>query len=92
MDTGLGDLRARVKRQVPIDLMYKGTSLGKTYLIDMLVEEKVIIEIKSVDMLSPIHDAQLITYLKLADKRLGYLINFNVTLVKYGFKRIVYKF
>jgi len=58
----------------------------------MLVEEKVIIEIKSVDMLSPIHDAQLITYLKLADKRLGYLINFNVTLVKYGFKRIVYKF
>jgi len=82
----------RIRTQVPVEVKYKGVLLGKGYVMDMLVEEQIIIEFKSVDLLQPIFEAQLITYLKLADKRLGYLINFNVTLVKYGFKRLVHKF
>jgi len=57
-----------------------------------LVENEIIIEIKSADAMHPIFQAQLITYLKLYNKKLGYLINFNVPLLKDGFKRIVYKF
>jgi GxxExxY protein len=57
--------------------------------MDILVEEEIIIEIKSVDVLLPVHDAQIISYLKLADKWLGFLINFNVPLLKNGFKRFV---
>ena len=60
--------------------------------MDILVENEIIIEIKSADAINPIFESQLITYLKLADKRLGYLINFNVTLLKDGFRRLVYKF
>jgi len=66
--------------------------LGKSYVIDILVEDSVVIEIKSVESLQPIFQSQLITYLKLSNKKLGYLINFNVTLLKDGFKRIVYNF
>ena len=58
----------------------------------MLVEDEIILEIKATDMYHPIFDAQLITYLKLAGKKLGYVINFNVPLLKNGFKRIVYNF
>jgi GxxExxY protein len=78
--------------QVPVELTYKGVSLGKAYVMDILVEEEIIIEIKSVEAINPIFESQLITHLKLADKRLGYLINFNVTLLKDGFKRMVYHF
>ena len=60
--------------------------------MDILVEEEIIIEIKSVEAINPIFESQLITHLKLADKRLGYLINFNVTLLKDGFKRMVHHF
>jgi GxxExxY protein len=80
------------KPQVPVELTYKGVSLGKVYVMDILVEEEIIIEIKSVEAINPIFESQLITHLKLADKRLGYLINFNVTLLKDGFKRMVYHF
>ncbi|HMC99529.1 MAG TPA: GxxExxY protein, partial [Ferruginibacter sp.] len=62
------------------------------YVIDILVEEEIIIEVKSVDVMIPVFDAQLITYLKLYQKKLGYLINFNVPLLKDGFHRMVYKF
>ena len=78
--------------QVQIDFTYKGKGLGKIFVIDILVENEIIVELKSVDTLLPIHQAQLITYLKLSKKKLGYLINFNVELLKQGFKRIVYKF
>jgi GxxExxY protein len=61
-------------------------------MIDVLVDNEIILEIKSVDELHPIHEAQLITYLKLAEKKLGYLINFNVQLLKDGFKRKVNNF
>ncbi len=81
-----------VRVQVPVYLEYKGENLGKGYLIDLLVEEEIIIEAKAVEMMHPVYEAQLITYLNLSAKNLGYLINFNVPLVKEGFKRIVYKF
>lgn len=81
-----------VKAKVPIELTYKEINLGKCYEIDLLVESHVVIEIKSVETMHPIYMAQLITYLKLADKKLGFLINFNVRLLKEGFKRVVYGF
>lgn len=78
--------------QVPIEMEYKGVFLGKVYVMDVLVANEIILEIKAVDAVEPIFKAQLITYLKLSGKKLGYLINFNVTLLKEGFHRIVYKF
>lgn len=66
--------------------------MGKVYVMDILVEEEIILELKSVAAIEPIFKAQLITYLKLANKKLGYLINFNVPLLKEGFHRIVYNF
>lgn len=81
-----------VQGQVPVELNYKGINLGKAYAIDLLVENSIIIEIKSTEGINPIHVAQLITYLKLSERKLGYLINFNTPLLKNGFKRIVYRF
>ncbi len=78
--------------QVQIDFSYKGKDLGKVFMIDILIENEIVVELKAVESLMPIHQAQLITYLKLSNKKLGYLINFNVELLKQGFKRIVYKF
>jgi len=88
----LGIRGLNVKRQVVVEFIYKDVDLGKIYVMDMLVEDEIILEIKSVDAYQPIFDAQLITYLKLAKKKLGYVINFNVPLLKEGFKRIVYRF
>ena len=68
---------------------YKGFKMEKAYRLDLLVENKVIIEIKAVETLNNIHMAQVISYLKLSDIKLGYLINFNVKLIKDGIKRIV---
>ena len=82
----------KVRAKVPVELMYKEVSLGKAYEIDLLVEEEVIIENKSTDGITPIFTFQVITYLKLYNKNLGYLINFNVPLLKDGFKRIVHNF
>lgn len=80
------------KTQVPIELFYKGASLGKGYIIDILVADEIIIEVKAVETMHPVYQAQLITYLKLSNRKPGYLINFNVPLLKDGFKRIVYNF
>lgn len=80
----------RVREQVPVNLVYKDILLDKTYVIDLLVEDVIIIEIKACETLIPVFMAQLITYLKLYGKNLGYLINFNVPLLKQGFKRVVY--
>lgn len=82
----------KVREYVPVELMYKGVSLGKAYEIDLLVEEEVIVENKSVETVIPLFTFQVITYLKLFNKHLGYLINFNVPLLKEGFKRIVHNF
>jgi GxxExxY protein len=81
-----------VRTRVPVELIYKDEPLGKAYEIDLLVEDEIIIEIKSTEGISPIFTAQIITYLKLYDKKLGYLINFNSVLLKDGFKRIVNNF
>jgi len=81
-----------VRMHVPVDLIYKDIDLGKCYEIDLLVENEIIIETKSCDGITPIFTAQVITYLKLYNRTLGYLINFNVPLLKDGFKRIVYNF
>nr|WP_315253464.1 GxxExxY protein [uncultured Flavobacterium sp.] len=75
--------------QVGIPLQFKGFDLSKEYRIDILVEKEIIIELKSVDTILPVHQAQIISYLKLADKRMGFLINFNVPIIKNGFKRFV---
>ena len=76
-------------RQDPVPIKYKGLELDCGYRLDLLIEDKLIIELKSVDELIPIFDAQILTYMKLADKHLGLLINFNVPMVKMGIKRFV---
>jgi len=78
--------------QVSIPLVYKGFKLSKDFCIDILMEREIIIEVKSVDALLPVHEAQVISYLKLANKRLGFLVNFNSALLKNGFQRFVNKF
>ena len=82
----------KVRSMVPILLVYKGYPLNKDYVSDLLVEEEIILELKAVESILPVHEAQIISYLKLADKRLGFLINFNVTLLKNGFSRFVNNF
>lgn len=80
------------KQKVIIPLFYKGFNTGKYFEIDHLVEDEIILEYKAVENILPIHKAQLLTYLRLSNKRLGYLINFNEVLLKDGFKRIVHNF
>ena len=77
------------QRQLELPVNYKGLRLDCGYRIDILVENKIILELKSVEALLPIHDAQLMTYLKLSGCKLGLLMNFNVALVKDGIKRFV---
>jgi len=76
-------------KQFPMPLVYKEKKLDIGYRIDLLVEDKVIIEVKSVDALNPIHLAQVMTYLKLSGCRIGLLINFNVPFLKEGLRRII---
>lgn len=76
----------------PGPLIYKGYELSKDFRIDILVENEIILELKAIDFILPVHKAQLISYLKLADKRLGFLINFNTSLIKDGIQRIVNNF
>ncbi|MEW6619648.1 MAG: GxxExxY protein [bacterium] len=80
------------KRQVELPVIYKGFKLDCGYRIDLLVEEKVIVELKAVEQLLPIHEAQLLTYLKMMNKRIGLLINFNVSVLRDGIKRIANRF
>jgi GxxExxY protein len=78
-----------VERQVAIPVRFKGIYLDCGYRADLIVEGLIIIEVKSVESLAPIHFKQLLTYLRLSKKRLGFVINFNVILLKQGIKRIV---
>jgi GxxExxY protein len=75
------------ERQKPIPLVYKETKLDCGYRLDLLVEGRVVVELKAVDGLGPIHDAIVLTYLKLSGHKVGLLINFNVALLKDGIKR-----
>ncbi len=76
-----------VQRQVVLPVRFKGEKLNKEFVIDTMVNELIILEFKSVEVILPVHEAQLVTYLKLADKKLGLLINFNVKLLKDGIRR-----
>lgn len=78
-----------VEKQIPVPVVYKGIKLDCGNRLDLLVENCMIVKLKAVDVLLPIHDAQLLTYLKLRNLRLGLLINFNVPLLKHGVKRLI---
>ena len=71
-----------VEKQVKLPVMYKGKPMNKEFIIDLLVEKTVIIELKSCEVLLPVHEVQLLTYLRLSNIHLGFLINFNVSLIK----------
>jgi GxxExxY protein len=80
-----------VHQMVRVPLHYKAIPITKEYIVDILVEGEIILELKAIDGLLKIHEAQIISYLRLANKRLGFLINFNVPLLKHGFRRFVNK-
>ncbi|SRR5712692_2625266 len=79
----------RVERQMPVPVVYKQTKLECDYRIDLLVEGRIVVELKSVDGLAPIHEAIILTYLRLSGHRLGLLINFNVSVLKDGIRRFI---
>ncbi len=75
--------------QQKVPLFYKGFDTSKEFYIDLLIEEEIIVELKAVENIVPVHQAQVLSYMKLTNKKMGFLINFNVPLLKNGFKRIV---
>lgn len=79
----------KAESQMELPVRYKGMEIGLGYRVDIMVEGEFILELKSVESIHPMHKAQLITYLKLANKRVGFLVNFNVSLLKNGFYRII---
>ncbi len=85
----LKKLGLKVDRQKELPILYKNEKLDGHFKLDLLIENKVIIELKSVKELHPVHTAQVMTYLKLSNKKLGLLINFNESLIKRGLKRVV---
>ena len=76
-----------VERQKSLPIIFRNKPVEKEFYIDLLIEREIIVELKSINEILPIHEAQLITYMQLADVKLGLLINFNVTLLKNGIKR-----
>ena len=78
-----------VARQKPVPVVYKEVKLECGYRIDILVNDTVVLELKSVDVLAPIHEAQVLTYMRFAKRKIGLLINFNVTVLKNGIKRYI---
>ena len=80
------------ERQVPLPVVYKGIQLDCGYRLDLVVEDIIIVEIKAVEDFAPVHHSQLLTYLKLTNKRVGLLINFHVPVLKNGLKRIVNRY
>ena len=79
----------RVRRQVPVPIIYDGEVLDEPLRLDLLVEELVIIDVKSVEKMHPVFRAQMISYLKLSDRRLGFIINFNVPVIRQGITRVI---
>lgn len=78
-----------VAKQVMVPLYYKNNDTQKQFYIDILVEKEIIIELKAIEAIAPVHEAQILSYLKLTKKKMGFLINFNVVLLKDGFRRFV---
>jgi GxxExxY protein len=89
LESELSELEIPVKREVIIPVRYKGKELSKPLRLDLLVGDCLIVEVKSVDTLLPVHAAQLLTYLKMTEFKLGLLLNFNVVVMRDGIKRIV---
>lgn len=81
--------KIKAQNQVIISLIYKGFELSKEFKVDILIENEIILELKSAEVMIPVFEAQILSYLRLTDKRLGFLINFNVPLIKNGIKRFV---
>lgn len=79
----------KFRKQIDVPLSYKGKNLNCNYRLDLIVEEAVILELKSCSQILPIHEAQLLTYMRLMEKRVGLIINFNVSVLKYGIVRKV---
>lgn len=79
----------RYEKQITLPIEYKGRVIEGAYRIDVLVEDKIILELKAIEKIEKIHKAQLLTYLKLSNKELGLLINFNVELLKSGISRVI---
>jgi len=79
----------RVKRQVPVAIVYDDIKFDVGFRADLIIEDKVIVELKSVENVIPVHKKQLLTYLRLSDKRLGLLINFGAELIRDGISRVV---
>lgn len=79
----------KLERQLGVPIIYDGHRLDETLRLDVIVADQIICEIKAVDDVAPVHQAQLLTYMKLTNKQLGFLINFNVPLIKNGIKRMV---
>lgn len=76
-----------VEKQIKLPLLYKGERLNQHFMLDLLIEDNVIVELKAVEELLPVHEVQLVTYLKLSGKKLGLLINFNESVLKRGIRR-----
>ena len=85
----LSQRKLSFQRQVPLPVDFKGMRMDCGYKMDVVVENSILLELKSIEELGPIHDAQLLTYLKLSRLKIGLLINFNVPLMKDGIKRMV---
>ncbi len=82
----------KVEQQKPLPIVYRGIKLECAYRLDLMIDNEVIVEIKSVEKVLPIHQAQLLSYLKLSERKVGLLINFNVKILKNGIKRVVNNF
>jgi len=85
----LRQIGLNVQKEKPMPIVYKEVKLDHGYRIDLLVEEKVVVEIKTVDAFNEVHTAQVLTYLKLGNYKLGLLLNFQTTMLKNGIKRII---
>jgi len=85
----LKEANLKVKKEVPMPIIYKEVKLDHGYRLDLLVENRIVIEIKKVEYINDIHKAQLLTYLKLGDYKLGLIINFHVNLLRDGIKRMI---
>ena len=85
----LSKMGVAVERKVPVPIQFENIKFDEGFRADLIVSEKVIVELKSVERLQPVHSKQLLTYLRLTDMRLGLLINFGENLLKNGFKRVV---
>jgi GxxExxY protein len=87
----LEKLEFSVQKQVVLPVVYKELQLPKAYRIDLLVDDQIVVELKAVDKILPVHEAQVLSYLKLSQRKVGLLLNFNVKMMKHGIRRFALK-